>query len=102
MLRDLSWALLRNISRGIFSKGNLNKNEQIIPSWVSFNTHFADSTSTFTNVFYVPAINAKPSDLSTVYTTLKKGQQLMEACSQTYSVHTFDQQLYTIAQYRCV
>lgn len=98
-VRDLSWALLRNISRGIFSKGNLNKNEQIIPSWVSFNTHFADSTSTFTNVFYVPAINAKPSDLSTVYTTLKKGQQLMEACSQTYSVHTFDQQLYTIAQY---
>lgn len=96
---DLSWALLRNVSRGIFHGLNLEQTLQIIPNWVASITHFADVKSTFTNVLYIPSINAKPSDLSTVYTTLKKGQELMQACGQTHSVHTFDQQLYTIAQY---
>lgn len=54
---DLSWALLRNVTRGIFSKNTSSQALQIIPSWVPFNSHFADVKSTFTNVLYIPAIN---------------------------------------------
>ena len=82
--------MLRNVSCGIFPKENLGQVIQIIPSWVPFNTHFAEIDTKFTNVIYIPAINAKPSDLSTVYTTLKRGQELMNACCQAYCIHTFD------------
>lgn len=97
----LAWALLRNISRGIFTNYELLSVvlTQAIPIWVPFNTHFAEKKSDYTKVQYVPAINAKPSDLSTVYTTLKKGQQLVKACGQKNNIHTFDQQLYAVAQH---
>ena len=49
-VKDLVWAMLRNVSCGIFPKENLGQVLQIIPSWVPFNTHFAEIDTTFINV----------------------------------------------------
>ena len=47
---------------------------------------------------YPPIIEAPPSDMSTVYTTLRRGKDLAEKCGQDFHIHTFDQQLYALAQ----
>lgn len=93
---DIAWLLLRSLSRGVFNKNTDEK--QIFPNWTAFNTRFGEKKRTVTVVQFAPAINAKPTDLNTVYTTLKKGQDLAKECGQTYHIHTFDQQLYAIAQ----
>lgn len=97
--KNVVWLLLRSFSRGIFTNDDVSENlTQIIPPWTAFNASFDNNRSTFINVQYTPAFNAKPSDHKTVYTTLKKGQELMEACGQTNHIHTSDQQLLAIAE----
>ncbi|KAJ8686065.1 hypothetical protein QAD02_021859 [Eretmocerus hayati] len=61
-------------------------------------THFGEKKHDFTKVQYLPAINAKPSDMSTVYTTLKRGQQLARTLGRKNNVHTMNQQLYAVGQ----
>ena len=49
-------------------------------------------------VAYPPIVDAKPTDIATVYTTMKKCVDMCNKAGQTYSIQTFDQQLYAIAQ----
>lgn len=94
---DVAWVLLRSFSRGLL---NENENEkQVFPNWVAFNMRFSKSKDTATAIQYAPAIHAKPSDLNTVYTTLKKGQELAKECGQSFFVQTYDQQLFALAQF---
>ena len=44
------------------------------------------------------SIEVHPSDMGIVNTTLKRGKGLAEKCGQECHVHTFDQQLYAVAQ----
>ncbi|KAL7288521.1 hypothetical protein TKK_0017265 [Trichogramma kaykai] len=98
---DLTWVLLRSLSRNttFIARPSDFSSHQTIPNWTAFNTRCATKIdNNYTAVQYLPAIDAKPSDPSTVYTTLIKGKELAKACGQDYHIHTFDQQLYAVAQ----
>ena len=100
-LKDLTWALLRQIPRGIFPLplGAVDTNTQVVPFWTGYNSMIAQDTCTSVMVTAYPRIiEAPPSDMSTVYTTLRRGKDLAGKCGQDFHIHTFDQQLYAIAQ----
>lgn len=97
--KDITWGILRLICRGSFGIQLLTESKnQVIPSWVAFNVRFAKREIDSTTPFYLPCITAKPSDPSTIYTTLKEGLERASNYNQNFSIHTFDQQLYAIAQ----
>ena len=101
--RDLSWSLLRQISRNSLCSPqsrlqNLPHSIQTIPMWTGFNSVIEKDNGDFTIASYAPTIEAPPTDMATVYTTLKRGQELASKAGQDYHIHTFDQQLYAIAQ----
>ena len=99
-LKNMAWILLRNLNRGIYNFAPNKKpvTDQKIPMWTGFNTRISEPTNLKTIPYYLPSINEKPSELKTVYTVLKRGSKLAKLCDQPYSVHTFDQQLYAVAQ----
>ena len=45
---------------------------------------------------YAPMIDAKPTDMKTVYNTMKKSKQMTEELGQKTTVQTMDQQLNAI------
>ena len=49
-------------------------------------------------MLYAPIVDAKPNDMSTVYTTMRRCQELTNSLGRAYSIQTFDQQLYAIAK----
>ena len=51
-----------------------------------------------TVVTYPPIIDAKPIDMSTVLTAMKKYLDMSMDAGQEHSIQAFDQQLYAIAQ----
>ncbi|CAG2218901.1 unnamed protein product [Mytilus edulis] len=52
----------------------------------------------FAVVSFAPIVDAKPSDMSTVYTTMKRCSDMTKSMGQSYSIQTFDQHLYAIAK----
>lgn len=100
--KELTWALLRQVPRGILPapEGFQGSLTQVIPFWTGYNSKIAgcDDSPTVTVAAYPPIIEAPPSDMSTVYTTLKRGKDLAKKSGQDFHIHTFDQQLYAIAQ----
>lgn len=99
-VKDLTWALLRQIPRGTLPlPAGTETNNQVVPFWTGYNSMIRqDRETSVTVTAYPPIIEAPPSDMSTVYTTLKRGKDLAEKCGQDFHIHTFDQQLYAIAQ----
>jgi len=71
---DPIWVLLRLLSRYIvdipfeFSR----QNEQMIPFWTRFYSKVTESHTRQTLVTYAPVVDSKPSDMNTVFTTIKK------------------------------
>ena len=90
-VRDLTWCMLRNVSRE-------SNPPQIVPFWTGFNSMLSRSHNMVTISSYAPTIEAPPTNMGTVYTVLKRGQEVTQHLGQPYQVHTFDQQLYAIAQ----
>ena len=72
--------------------------QQAVHYWTGFNHRLHETETTYTAVAYAPVINAKPSDIATVYTTMKKCQSMSAQLGQDYAIQTMDQQLYAIAQ----
>ena len=66
--------------------------------WTGFNASLEEKCSPFTVSTYAPTIEVPPADMATVYTTLRRGKYMASAVKQDYQIHTFDQQLYAIAQ----
>jgi hypothetical protein len=97
---NLAWLLMRNLSRGILSLPDdmVIPDIQTIPFWTGYNYILAEQETTQTCVTYKPIIDAPPTDLSTVYTTMKQCQEMCASLGQPYSVQTMDQQLYALAQ----
>ncbi len=72
-----------------------------IPEWSGWNTQQCRSQGHVpapkTHIIYHPLIMAKPSDPSTVYTSMIKARTITAAAGQEYTLFTADQQLYKIA-----
>ena len=49
-----------------------------------------------TRKVFRPLINRKPSDYSTIYTSMKEAQRVTSVSGQTFTVFTLDQQLYRV------
>ena len=99
-IRDLSWIFLRMMPREVLSlPANAEISQtQTTPFWTGFNKSLAPTVSSYTAVAYAPIIDAKPSDMATVYTTMKRNKDMTNALGQKYSIQTMDQQLHAIAQ----
>ena len=95
---ELLWVILRCTSRDIPHLPVQLPTDQHIPFWSGYNSSLSEYKSEFTLVSYAPIIDSKPSDMSTVYTTMKKCSDMTKSMGQLYSVQTFDQQLYAIAK----
>ncbi|CAC5411581.1 unnamed protein product [Mytilus coruscus] len=73
-------------------------NHQTIPFWTGYNSTLSEFRHEFAVVSYAPIVDAKPSDMSTVNTTMKRCSDMTKSMGQSYSNQTFDQQLYAIAK----
>ena len=101
-VKDLCWVLLRLLSRGVIplppELQDAKESDQIVAFWSGYNALFSETTQTPSTAVYAPIINAKPSDMATVYTTLLRGRDMSKQLGQQSSIQTMDQQLYAIAQ----
>ena len=75
--------------------------EVTIPEWSGWNTcqsrSQGHSPASKTHVIYHPLIMAKPSDPSTVYTSMIKAKAITASAGQEYTIFTADQQLFKVA-----
>ena len=73
----------------------------MMPEWCGWNTCQSRAQghqpAPKTLLIYHPLIMAKPSDPSTVYTSMMKAKAITAAAGQKYTVYTADQQLYKVA-----
>ena len=63
---------------------------QTIPFWTGFNCLLSEKRPDV----YSPIIDAKPNDMATVYTAMKKCLDMTNEAGQEHAMQTFDQQLY--------
>ena len=98
--RDMSWIFLRMLPKNVFKlPDNLEcPSNQTIPFWTGFNHKLTSTKQSFTAVSFAPVIDSKPADMATVYTTMKRCQEMTASLGQIHPIQTMDQQLYAIAQ----
>ena len=72
---------------------------QTIPFWTKFHCLLSEKRPDVTVVAYPPMIDARPTDMSTVPTTMKKCLDMSMDAGQEHDIQTFDQQLYATAQH---
>ena len=96
---DLAWCLLRLPPRGVVPMPNgVNITpEQIIPIWYGFYHNLSRERTSYTTVLHTPIIYAKPVDMATMYTTMRKCKELSIALDQHHSFKTIDHQLHAFA-----
>ncbi|MEW8548470.1 MAG: hypothetical protein AB2693_33625 [Candidatus Thiodiazotropha sp.] len=89
--------LLYNISRcDVFCDDRGESSD--VPLWSTFHTKIqVDNQITVSTVAFNPIIMAPPTDYSTVYTTLKRMKECINALGQTYAPVYFDMGLLTKA-----
>ena len=69
-----------------------------MPFWSGFNSSLLELPSaTYTAKSYPPIIDAKPSDMATIYTCMKRNKAMSQELGQKWSVQTMDQQLFAVA-----
>jgi hypothetical protein len=97
---DPIWVLLRLLSRDIIDIPFEfpRQNEQMIPFWTGFYSKVTESHTRQTLVTYAPVVDSKPSDMNTVFTTMKKCMDMSKVVGQHNSIQTFDQQLYAVSR----
>ncbi|CAC5364653.1 unnamed protein product [Mytilus coruscus] len=73
---DIAWVFLRLLSRQTveFQIGNHlpTGDTQMIPFWTGYHRKTSVYCRSFSIVSYAPIVNSKPSDMATVYTTMKR------------------------------
>lgn len=70
----------------------------MIRFWSGFNSTISDFRPSYAIVAYAPIVDVKPSDMTTVYMTMKKCLEMSASVGQENAIQTFDQQLYAVAQ----
>ncbi|CAC5396439.1 unnamed protein product [Mytilus coruscus] len=89
---------LRLLSRDIIDFPVHNQRTgQTVPFWTGFNCLLSEKNTNVAGVAYPPIIDAKPTDMSTVFTAMKKCLDMSNEAGQAHAIQTFDQQLYAIA-----
>ena len=95
---DFGWLLSQLAFRAdeIFK---LSRSQKVIPSWIAFNATFvsSDDPPLPSVVGYSQVIDASPSDLSVVYTTLVKSLQMADQIRQKDVIAVFDYAIYAKA-----
>ena len=96
---DQIWVLSRLLTRDIVELPfEFQATGQTIPFWTGFNCLLSERRPDVTVVAYPPIIDAKPNDMATVYTAMKKCLDMTNEAGQEHAIQTLDQQLYAIAQ----
>ena len=92
---DLMYLLCKQLSASV----NGDDAKSILPCWTGFNTHISKgSTKPLSVVGYLPIIDAPVTELSTVFTLLKKSMRIAEKLSLPEIVLVFDEAVYAKAQ----
>jgi len=68
-----------------------------VPAWGGFNALVSEREIPLTHIWYLPFINAPPSDYSTIYTTLLKLVETATALGQEHILVTADVAIYSKA-----
>jgi hypothetical protein len=97
---EILWVILRSLSRDIehFPMSVTDVECQVIPFWTGYNSSLSECRPEYSVVSYAPIVDAKSCDMSTVYTTMRRCQEMTKSLGQAYSIQTFDQQQYAIAK----
>lgn len=73
--------------------------EKVLPGWTGFNTLIQEGQIPAPNsIGYLPVIDASPTDLATVETTLKSSTEIADKLELQEAVLVFDQAIYAKAQ----
>lgn len=101
---DLTWALARLSPVKLFKEEDQRRSEneetihQTIPGWSGFNSLVFPDTTLPTVIGYCPMINGSSTEFSTIYTVIKKAQNMCTSLNQKDVVITFDQAIYSKAK----
>jgi hypothetical protein len=97
---DLTWALGRMSPTKLFDITEVTAvwAEQLIPSWSGFTSMLFPGTTRPTVIGYCPMINGSFTELSTVYTVIKKVQNICSSLQQRDMVITSDLAIYAKAK----
>lgn len=93
MRQDFAWGLCRmGNSDGFFTTTD---ELHCIPSWTAFNANIRKNQVPIqSNIGYLQMIDASPTELSTVYTLLKRSLKLADQLSQEDETSVVDQAIY--------
>jgi hypothetical protein len=85
---EILWVILRSLSRDIenFPMSVTYVECQLIPFWTGYNSSLSEYRPEYSVVSYAPIVDAKPSDMSTVYTTMRRCQEMTKSLGQAYSI----------------
>ena len=99
--KETAWLLLRMIPRGVLPITS-PPDKSVVPLWKGYNAKILIPNScrlqTKTHRAHLPIIDAKPSDKTTLYTSMVQCKRLTNSLGQKSSLQTMDQQLYAIGQ----
>ena len=97
---DLTWAIGRMSPTKLFDITEVTREEadQLVPSWSGFNSMLFPSTTQPIVIGYCPMINGSSTELNTVYTVMKKAQNICSSLQQRDMVITFDLAIYAKAK----
>ena len=69
----------------------LSQDQHIIPFWTSYFGVTSKSSPSSKEVTYPPIVDAKPNDMTTVYTIMKRCVEMCTKAGQQHSIQIFDQ-----------
>ena len=105
---DLTWVLTRISPTESFTiRNTTNPNpeaeiretiDQCVPGWSGYNSLIYPNTTLPTVIGYCPMINGSSTELSTIYTVIKKAQNICASLGQRDTVVTFDLAIYCKAK----
>jgi hypothetical protein len=65
----------------------------VIPFWTGYNSSLSEYRHEYSVVSYAPIVDAKQSDMSTVYTTMRRCQEMTKSLGQAYSIQRISKAL---------
>ena len=98
-----AWIFLRTCPRKIFEIQATDEipedaPQQDVSGWTAFHAIISNHPSVPTNIGDCQAIPSPPSDFNTVYTVLKRAEELFRRIGQEMIILTWDEALYSKAQ----
>lgn len=92
--KDTAWCLLRSRN----DTEDRANTQQLVPGWSGFNAVISTDIPSLSTVGYCPVIEASPTELSTVYTLLKRSVEMGQQLGQEEVIIVMDLAMYAKAQ----